>query len=127
MITKIGIFILILIAGSTLYFLDFLNKQDLEETAKQMHQTVQQVRAEAKARQETKVRFESQTLSSFTDCEATAIKTYYDYVNLIQKAVPIKRGQAIIPDEILVEAAKLVESAKSDCKKAYEKRLQEGP
>jgi hypothetical protein len=127
MIIRIGIVLLALIAGGTLFALDYLIKQDQKESAEQMHQVMQQTRAAAQTRAEAKARFESQLLASLSDCQANALKTHYDYVGLIQKAVNRKRAKSAIPEDILDEAAELQSSARAECKNYYDKRLIEGP
>jgi len=127
MIIRIGIVLLALIAGSALFALDYLIKQDQQESAEQMRQAMQQTRAAAQTRAEAKARFESQLLASLSACQATALKAHSDYVGLIQKAVSRKRAKSAIPQDILDEATVLQESAKTECKNYYDKRLIEGP
>jgi hypothetical protein len=127
MILRIGIVLLALIAGGTLIALDYLIKLDQKDTAEQMHQVMQRTRTAAQTRAEAKARFESQLLASLNACQATALKTHYDYLGLMQKAISRKRSQAAIPEDILNEAAELQSSARAECKKTYDQRLIEGP
>ncbi len=127
MIIKISIVLLILISGGTLYLVDYLLKQDQKETAAQLHQSMQQTQAEAKARARAKDRFEARLRDDLANCQTTAIKAYSDYVSLIQKAAPKKRGQPVIASAILDEATKLQAGASAECRNTYDKKLREGP
>lgn len=126
MITKISIAVLILFSCGTLYLLDYFLKQDQKADASQMHSFLQKTRDEANARAEAKVRFEAQTHADLTSCQNSATKTNADYLSLIQKALPSKRGPSAIPPNILDEAALLLQSASAECQKTYDAKLRDG-
>src|ERR1035438_1210257 len=114
MIAKIGFVILVLISCGTLYMLDFYLKQDQEENTKQLHTFVQQTRDVALAKTSAKEKFEMQLMTDLAHCQESASKTYNNYLGLIQKAAPIRRGEPIIAKDILNEAAKLQANEKSE-------------
>jgi hypothetical protein len=126
MIAKIGFVTLVLISCGSLFLLDYYIKQDQEENSKQLHNFVQQNHEKEKKQTFERRRFELQLTTNFTYCSENARKTYNAYIQLIQKAAPIKHGETVISKEILDEAATLLVEEKARCKKVYDNRMQEG-
>lgn len=120
----IGIVLIFLAGGSWLY-LDCLNKRE-QVVAEQMHDEVDQARTEAKKRAELKVNFEYQINANLTTCKANAEKAKIDYMLLIQKAAPIKRGQPVISQAIIDEAGMILTAANAECQQVYDARMKAG-
>lgn len=118
--------VLIFAAGGSWLYLDCLNRHE-QGVTEQMHQGVDQARAEAKRRAEAKAIVEYQIQATLSSCQAAAEKSKNDYMLLIQKAVPPgKRGPAVIPQEIVDEAEMLLTTAKADCQQIHDTRLKSG-
>lgn len=117
--------VLVFIAGGAWLYLDCLNKQELLST-EHMHQDVNQVRLEATKRAEAKAAFEYQINSTLSGCQTAADKAKNDYMVLIQKVAPSKRGQVIIPQDVLDKTELIATTAKTDCQQIYDARLKNG-
>lgn len=120
----ISVALVCLAAGSWLY-LDCLNKQE-QKITEQMHDGVELARAEAKKRAETKATFEYQINANLVACQGAAEKAKTDYMALIQKTAPIKRGQAVVPQTIVDEVGVVLTTAKAECQQIYDTRLKSG-
>lgn len=120
----IGIVLIFLAGGSWLY-LDCLNKKE-QVVAEQMHDEVDQARAEAKKRAEVKTNFEYQINANLTSCKASAEKAKTDYMAIIQKAAPVKRGQPVISQAVLDEVEGVLAAANAECQQAYDARVTAG-
>lgn len=125
MIKKIIAVVLILLAGGTWFYLDYLNKQELL-AAEQAHQAVEQARAQAKARAEARGKFEAQILADLNNCRTSAEKARDDFLTLNRKPVRRKPGQFTLSQAALDEAEKTLEAATAACRAAYDTRLQQG-
>jgi hypothetical protein len=118
--------VLIFAAGGAWLYMDCLNQHE-QGVTEQMHQGVDQARAEAKRRAEAKAIMEYQIQATLTSCQAAAGKAKSDYMLLIQKAVPpTKRGPAVIPQAVVDEAEMLLTTAKAECQQAHDTRLKNG-
>jgi hypothetical protein len=123
MIKIISAVVLIFLTGGAWLYLDCLNKQQQEVTA-QAQQGLLQARAEAARRAETRTTFTNNTLANLTNCQATAEKAKNDYATLLLKVAPSKRGQAIIPQAVTVEAETIFTSAKAACQQIHDAQMQ---
>ncbi len=125
MVARIGFVLLVLISSGTLFLLDYYLKQDQEENTKQLHSFVQQTRNVAKAMSTAKEKFEMELMTDLAHCQENAAKSNRDYLGLLMKVVPNKRGQPM-PADVLDEAAGLLMSEKAECKATYDTRMGEG-
>jgi DNA-binding protein H-NS len=129
MIKKIIALVLIVLAGGTWFYLDYLNKQQLQQ-AEELRRAVEQARAQALAQAraiaEAKAKFEEQILADLTACKTDAEKAKTDYVTQHQKPVRRKPGQFTIPKAVADEAARMLETANAACQATYDARLQSG-
>lgn len=114
--------VLIILAGAAWLYLDCLNKREQESTS-QAQQGLLQARAEGARRAATKTIIANQLLASLTSCQAAAEKANNDYMNLIQKVAPSKRGKAIIPEAVTAEAEAILTSTKAECQQSYDNRM----
>ncbi len=118
--------VLIFSAGGAWLYMDCLNRHE-QGVTEQMHQGVDQARAEAKRRAEAKAIMEYQIQATLTSCMAAAEKAKSDYMLLIQKAIPpAKRGSTVIPQAVVDEAEMLLTTAKAECQQAHDSRLKNG-
>ena len=118
MTRKIIAIMLILFAGGSWAYLDYLNKQEkaaAEEMRKDMEKA--HVRAAAMARLETEI------YHDLANCRSAAAKANNDYVTRHEKPVPNQPGQFIAPREVMDEAVKKLESAHVECQQTYEARM----
>jgi hypothetical protein len=129
MVKKIIALVLIVLAGGTWFYLDYLNKQEMQQ-AEELRRTMEQMRAkalaQAKAVAEAKAKFEAQILADLTACKADAEKAKTDYVTQHQRPVRRKPGQFTIPPAVADEAARMLETANAACQATYDTRLQSG-
>lgn len=125
MVKKIVAVVLILLAGGTWLYLDYLNKQELL-AAEQSRQALEKIRAEIRMRAEARAKFEAQILADLGTCKATAEKAKEDFLMANQKPVRRKPGQFTIPQAAMDEAAKTLETATAACQAAYDTRLKNG-
>ena len=121
----IGVVLIILAGGAWLY-LDCLNKREQDITV-QAQQGLQQARAEGARRAEIKTIIANQLLASLNNCQAAAEKARNDYMQLMQKVAPSKRGQAIIPAALTTEAETILTGAKAVCQQNYDSSVQKVP
>lgn len=125
--------LLILLAAGAWFSLDYLNKQELG-SAEQMRESMMSARIEAKKRAaedskrqaEEKIRFEQKLLSNLAICQDAALKAQSDYIGIIQKISPKKRGLAVLPQSVTNEAEQILESAKAECQIIYDTQLKAG-
>lgn len=120
----IAVVLVFVTAGAWLY-LDCLNKHELVSTER-VHHDVDQVRLEASKRADAKAAFEYQLKSTLSSCQAAAEKGKSDYMVLIQKMAPSKRGKVIIPQEVMDNSETIATAAKADCQQIHDARLKNG-
>ena len=129
MLKKIVAVVMIVLAGGTWIYLDYLNKQALKE-AEEMRQAMEQARAQAMARakafEEAKAKFEAQILADLSACKAAAEKASEDFLEQNKKPARRKAGQFVVPQAARDEAAKNLEAANAACQATYDTRLQSG-
>lgn|SRR5574340_617588 len=129
MLRKVIAVALIVLTGGGWLFLDYLNRQQLQE-AEELRRAVEQARAQAmaqaKAIAEARAKFEAQILADLNSCQADAEKAKIDYVTQNQKPVRRKPGQFTIPQAVADEAARMLEAANAACQATYSTRLQGG-
>lgn len=129
MLKKIVAIVLIMLAAGTWGYLDYLNKQQIQE-AEELRRSMEQARAQALARAqaaaEAKAKFEATILADLTTCKATAEKTKEDFLEANKKPVRRKRGQFTVPAAAQDEADKTQEAANAACQTNYDKRLKNG-
>lgn len=129
MLKKIAAIVLIVLAGGTWIYLDYLNKQEIQ-AAEELRQAMAQARAQALAREkaavEAKAKFEATIQADLTACKATAEKAKADYLEANKKPVRRKPGQFAVPQTALDEAAKTQEAANAACQATYDTRLKSG-
>lgn len=117
--------VLAFLAGGAWLYLDCLNNHEQVSTER-MHQDVNQVRLEASRRADAKAAFEYQMKTTLNSCQAAADKAKNDYMALIQKVAPSKRGRVIIPQDVLDQTETLAIAAKADCQQIYDALLKNG-
>jgi type II secretory pathway pseudopilin PulG len=129
MLKKIIAVVLIVLAGGGWFYLDYRNKQEMQE-AEELRRSIEQARAQAlakaKALAEEKAKFEALLLADLTTCKATAEKAKEDFLTQNRKPVRRKPGQFTIPQAAQDEAAKTLEAANAACQATYDTRLQQG-
>jgi DNA-binding protein H-NS len=129
MLKKIIAVVLIVLAGGAWFYLDYLNKQQLQE-AEELRRSVEQARAQAlaqsKAIAEARAKFETQILAALTTCKADAEKAKNDYVTRNRKPLRRKPGQFTVPPAVAEEAARMLETANAACQATYDTLLQGG-
>ncbi|MBI5890464.1 MAG: hypothetical protein HZB47_07280 [Nitrosomonadales bacterium] len=129
MLKKIIALVLIVLAGGTWVYLDYLNKQELkaaEEVRQAMAQARAQAQARAKAAEEAKAKFEAQLLVDLTTCKATAEQAKVDFLDANKKPVRRKPGQFTVPAAVQAEADKTLETANAACQATYDMHLASG-
>jgi hypothetical protein len=125
MIKQLIAVVLVMFAAGGWLYLDCLNKRE-QGSAELLHQGVVQAQAEAKKRAETKKNFEAQLGATLNNCNDAADKAKADYMAIIEKTAPRKRGQAIVPPAIADESEKILAAAKADCQQVHDSRLKSG-
>jgi hypothetical protein len=129
MLKKIIAVVLIVLTGGGWIYLDYLNKQQIQE-AEELRRSMEQARvqalAKAKALAEARAKFEAQILSDLTACKATAEKTKEDFLETNKKPVKRKPGQFTVPAAAQEEANKAQEAAITACQTNYDTRLKNG-
>lgn len=125
MLKKVVAIILIVAAGGTWVYLDYLNKQEIL-AAEEMRKSMELARAQAKARAEAQAKFEALILSDLATCKATAEKAKEDFLEANKKPVKRKRGQFTVPAAAQEEANKTLEAAGAVCQVTYDTRLASG-
>jgi len=129
MVKKIVAVLLIVIAGGTWGYLDYMNKQEIK-AAEELRQAMVQARAQAAAREkaaaEAKAKFEAMILADLTVCKETAEKARTDFLEASKKPVKRKPGQFTIPPAAQAEADKTAETANAACQATYDTRLSSG-
>lgn len=129
MVKKIVAVVLIVLTAGSWFYLDYLNKQQLQE-AEELRKSMEQARAvalaKAKAAAEAKAKFEAAILADLNACKATAEKAKEDFLAQNQKPVRRKPGQFTIPQAAQDEAAKTLEAANAACQATYDSRLKSG-
>lgn len=123
MIKIVGSMAIILLSAGAWLYLDCMNKREQDSTA-QAQQGLLQARAEGARRAEAKANQAKILLANFTNCQAAAEKAKNDYVILIQKTAPSKRGQIIIPQAVTDETELILAAAKNECQQAYDAQVQ---
>jgi pantothenate synthetase len=125
MLKKVVAVVLIVLAGGTWAYLDYLNKQELQ-AAEELRKSMEQSRAQARARMEAKAKFETQIAADLTACKASAEQANADFITKNQQPVRRKPGQFTIPPAVADEAAKTLEAANAACQQTYNTRLSSG-
>jgi hypothetical protein len=129
MVKKIVAVLLIVIAGGTWGYLDYMNKQEIK-AAEELRQAMVEARAQAAAREkaaaEAKAKFEAMIMADLTVCKETAEKTKMDFLEANKKPVKRKPGQFTIPPAAQAEADKTAETANMACQATYDTRLASG-
>lgn len=129
MVKKIIAVVLIVLAGGGWFYLDYRNKQEIQE-AEDFRRAIEQARAQAlaqaKAIAEARAKFEAQILADLTACKAAAEKAKEDFLTQNQKPVRRKPGKFTIPQAALDEAAKTLEAANTACQTTYDTHLKNG-
>jgi predicted RNase H-related nuclease YkuK (DUF458 family) len=129
MLKKIVAVVLIVLAGGTWIYLDYLNKQEIK-AAEEMRQAMMQARAQAMARakavEEAKAKFEATIQADLASCKAAAEKTKTDFLEANKKPVRRKPGQFTVPQAAQDEADKALEAANAACQSTYDTRLKSG-
>lgn len=129
MLKKIVASSLIVIFCGVWIYLDHLNKLQIKE-AQELRQAMEQARAlalaRAKAAAEVKAKFEATIMADLTTCKATAEKANEDFLAQNRKPVRRKPGQFTIPQAVMDEAAKTLETANGACQTTYDTRLRTG-
>ena len=129
MLKKVIAVVLIVLAGGTWIYLDYLNKQEIKE-AEEMRQAMMQARAQAiaraKAAEEARTKFEATILADLATCKAVAEKTKADFLEANKKPVRRKPGQFTVPQAAQDEASKALEAANTACQATYDARLKSG-
>lgn len=129
MVKKIIAVVLIVLAGGGWFYLDYRNKQEIQE-AEELRRAMEQARvqalARAKAAAEAKAKFEAQILADLTACKAAAEKAKEDFLTQNQKPVRRKPGKFTIPQAAMDEAAKTQDAANAACQTAYDTQLKNG-
>jgi hypothetical protein len=129
MLKKIIAVVLIVLAGGTWAYLDYLNKQELlaaEEIRQSMIQARAQALARAKAAEEAKAKFEATIMAELTSCKAAAEKTKEDFLEANKKPVRRKPGQFTVPQAAQDEANKAQEVSNAACQSTYDTHLKSG-
>ena len=129
MLKKIIAIVLIVLAGGTWGYLDYLNKQEIQ-AAEELRQAMAQARAQAlaraKAAAEARAKFEATILADLAACKATAEKAKEDYLEANKKPVRRKPVQFTVPQAAQNEAARTLEAANAACQTAYDTHLKNG-
>jgi hypothetical protein len=129
MLKKIVAIVLIVLAAGTWGYLDYLNKQQIQE-AEELRRSMEQARAQALARAqaaaEAKAKFEATILADLTICKATAEKTKEDFLEANKKPMRRKPGQFTVPAAAQEQADKTLEAANAACQTSYDTRLKSG-
>lgn len=125
----IAVVFIVLTGGAWLY-LDCLNKQE-EATSNQMQQEMQQMRIEGKKKEEStkklaaaKLALETQIANNLVGCQENADKVNNAYMLIVQKTLPRKRGQVVVPAVIATETAQVLADAKTRCQLSHDELLQ---
>ncbi len=126
MFKKIIAIVLIFLASGAWFYLDCMNKQEQGASA-QIHQGIEQARAEGKKRMLADAKFGYHTLLNFTACQSAAESAQKEYLDLVYDAVPNKQGKFIMPHTVTDKSAKILSSAKAECQKTYDIHLKSGP
>ena len=126
MFKKVTAIVLIFLASGTWFYLDCMNKQEQGASA-QIHQGIEQARAEAKKRMLADAKFGYHTLLNFTTCQSAAESAQKDYLTLVYDAVPNKNGKFIMPHAVTDKSVKILTAAKAECQKTYDALLKSGP
>ncbi|HEY6095999.1 MAG TPA: hypothetical protein VIU93_13705 [Gallionellaceae bacterium] len=120
--------VLLFLAGGSWLYLDCLNRQELAQ-AQSLQQDVQQARTEARKRAELKAQFDSQSQSNLQSglksCQDAADKANADYMALLRKTMPSKRGVVVIPQATLDAADAILSAAKSACQQEHDDRMKQ--
>jgi hypothetical protein len=126
MFKKVIAIVLVFLASGTWFYLDCMNKQEQGASA-QIHQGIEQARAEAKKRMLADAKFGYHTLLNFTVCQTAAESAQKEYLNLVYDAVPNKQGKFIMPHTVTEKSIKILTAAKAECQKTYDALLKSGP
>jgi len=126
-IRKVVAVVLIVLAGGNWLYLDYRNKQEmqeLEELRRSMEQAHLQALAEAKAVAEARTKFEAQ--ADLNACKTGAEKEKEDFLIRNRKPVRRKPGEFTIPQAAMDEAEKNLETSNAACQSTYDARLKNG-
>jgi hypothetical protein len=129
MLKKIIAVVLIVLAGGTWAYLDYLNRQEIQAAAEMraaMEQARAQALARAKAAAEAKAKLEATLQADLTTCKAVAETANQEFLTKNQKPVRRKPGQFTVSPAVQEEANKTLEGANAACQATYNTRLQSG-
>jgi hypothetical protein len=118
---------LVVIAGGSWLYLDYLNKQEtlaIIEMRKEMQLSHERVVANFKAMAVYQSQFESANVNDLTRCYSEAEKANFNYIARQRKSANNKADLITIDKVALNKAAALLESDKERCKRIYESKLQ---
>lgn len=116
----------VIISGGAWFTLDYLNRQE-QVQAMAMQQGVAQARSEAARRSQALNNFTALITSNQQQCEAAATQAQDDYLNLLQKALPVnKKKPQAIPQAVVEEAATVLANAKALCQQNAAEQLKKG-
>jgi hypothetical protein len=121
--------IVVLIAGGSWLYLDYLNRQEtlaIKEIRKEMQISHERAIANFKALALYQSQFESANVIDLTRCYSDAEKANFNYILHHQKSENNQAKLITIDAIILEKAAALLESDKAHCKRIYEAKLQFG-
>lgn len=118
--------VLMCVAGGAWLYLDCLNHHEQGETAA-LQQGMLQAKAEARRRADTRTLFEVQLQDSLKACMDAADKSKADYMALLQKNLPSKRGVVVVPQAALDEAEALMTSARAACQQNHDEKMKHLP
>ena len=126
MYKKVFAIVMIFFASGTWFYLDCMNKQE-QGASVQIHQGIEQARAEAKKRMLADAKFGYHTLLNFSVCQAAAESAQKEYISLVYDAVPNKQGRFIMPHAVVAQSVQIMSAAKAECQNTYDNLLKSGP
>lgn len=125
MLKKIVAVLLIVIAGGTWGYLDYLNKQE-QKIAEHARQEMEALRAQAQARAEARAKLISQLSADLEACKASAEMAKNEFLAGNRQPVKRKPGQFTIPQAAQAEASTMLEQAVATCQSTHDSRLAAG-
>lgn len=122
MLKKIVAAVLIVVAGSTWAYLDYLNKQE-QLAAEQSRREMEAMRAKAQALAEARAKLEAQLNADLEACKVSADAASKEYIAKNQQPVKRKPGQFTVPQAVADEAARMLNEALAACQASHDHRL----
>lgn len=117
--------VLIILAGGSWLYLDYLNNKEtaaVEEMRKEMQISHARAVADMKELVEMRTRIELSMVTDLTSCYAAAERANFDYLSHLQNPDIHKRDQISISKADIDQAAMTLESDKEKCQKTYDLR-----